>query len=76
MMNLENSKQFLTIRDIQEYLNISKSAAYELTHRKDFPTCRIGGSVRIPRQAFLSWVEMNTSIPPQLRTFMAASALV
>ena len=73
-MNSENIQQFLTIRDIQEYLNISASSAYELTHRKDFPVCRVGGSVRIPRQAFLAWVDMKTSISPQLLSFMAVSA--
>jgi excisionase family DNA binding protein len=66
------TQQFLTIRDIQEYLNISQSAAYDLTHRKDFPVCRVGGSVRIPSKAFYAWVEMKTSISPQLRSYMAA----
>jgi len=65
-------KAFLTIRDVQNYLNISQSAAYELAHRKDFPCCRIGGTIRVPRDAFFAWVEMKTSIAPQLRSFMAA----
>lgn len=69
---MKTTQQFLTIRDIQEYLNISQSAAYDLTHRKDFPVCRVGGSVRIPSDAFYSWVEMKTSISPQLRSYMAA----
>ena len=71
-MNSENIQQFLTIRDIREYLNISMSAAYELTHRKDFPVCRVGGSVRIPGDAFFAWVKMKTNISPQLRSYMAA----
>ncbi|WP_418738266.1 helix-turn-helix domain-containing protein [Dysosmobacter sp.] len=44
-------------------MNISQSKAYELAHRKDFPVCRFGGSIRIPREAFLSWVEQHTCIP-------------
>lgn len=70
---MKTTQQFLTIRDIQDYLNISQSAAYELAHRKDFPVCRVGGSVRIPREAFLAWVDMKTHITPQLRSYMAAA---
>lgn len=34
---------YLTIADIKNYLNISQAAAYELSHRTDFPVCRFGG---------------------------------
>ena len=30
-------KNYLTVADIKSYLCISTTAAYELTHRKDFP---------------------------------------
>lgn len=68
---MENSRNlltshYLTIADIKCYLNISQSAAYELTHRKDFPVCRFGSSIRIPRDAFLAWVEARTYIPTAL----------
>ena len=46
--------QYLTVANVGRYLNISQSKAYELAHRKDFPVCRFGGSIRIPREAFLS----------------------
>ena len=63
-MNNEILKHdFLTVGDVGRYLNVSQSKAYELTHRKDFPVCRFGGSVRIPRQAFLMWVEKMTHLP-------------
>ena len=55
--------QYLTVANVGRYLNISQSKAYELAHRKDFPVCRFGGSIRIPREAFLSWVEQHTCIP-------------
>ena len=57
---------FMTITDVKVYLNISLSAAYQLSRRKDFPVCRIGGSIRIPRDAFLCWVESRTYIPTNL----------
>lgn len=54
---------FLTVDEIRRYLNLSQSKAYELTHRKDFPVCRFGGSIRIPRDAFLAWVQTMTRYP-------------
>ena len=59
------TKEYLTVSDIQHWLNISQGSAYGLTHRKDFPVCRFGGSIRIPRVPFLAWVEANTSNPCQ-----------
>ena len=67
-MNEKNSlvHEYLTIADVRKYLNISQSKAYELSHRKDFPVCRLGGSIRIPRTAFLAWVEQHTFVPAGL----------
>ncbi len=65
MKNKTNSS-YLTVRDISEYLNISKSQAYELTHRKDFPVSHFGGAIRIPRELFLQWVESQTHVPASL----------
>lgn len=66
---MENSKKmtintdYLTISDVKHYLNIGQSAAYELSHRKDFPVCRFGSCIWVPREAFLVWVERHTHIP-------------
>ena len=60
--NIEPSA-FLTVAEVGRYLHISLSAAYELTRRGDFPVARFGGSVRIPRAAFLEWVDARISVP-------------
>lgn len=52
--------EYLTAGEIARYLHISLSKAYELTRQPDFPICRLGGVVRIPRDAFLAWVAQNT----------------
>lgn len=65
------SHEYLTVADVKGYLNISQAAAYELTHRTDFPVCRFGGSIRIPRDAFLAWVDSKTHIPADLAHYMA-----
>lgn len=59
-------KNYLTVSDIKSYLCISSTAAYELTHRKDFPVCRLGSSIRIPTQPFLAWVDKHTHMPADL----------
>ncbi len=59
-------KNYLTVADIKSYLDISTAAAYELTHRKDFPVCRLGSSIRIPADLFLAWIDQHTHIPAEL----------
>lgn len=61
---------YMTVADVERYLNISKGAAYSLTKRSDFPICRFGGSIRIPRDAFLVWVEKMTAIPKEIKVRM------
>ena len=58
-----NDTEYLTVGDIQRWLNISQGTAYGLTHRQDFPVCRFGGSIRIPRTPFLAWLEAHTHNP-------------
>lgn len=55
--------EYLTVAQVKDYLNISLGKAYELTHRKDFPSCHFGGSIRIPRELFLAWVKERTYVP-------------
>lgn len=60
------SRNYYTVTDIKNILKISQSAAYELTHRRDFPVCKFGGTIRIPEDAFWSWVDARTYIPTTL----------
>lgn len=68
MENTRNNEdcKFFTIAQVQKYLNISQSAAYQLSRRKDFPVCRFGGNIRVPKDAFFAWVEARTYIPTAL----------
>ena len=66
-MNHEILKnEYLTVKDIQNYLNISQGKAYQLAHRKDFPVVRFGSCTRVPRELFLRWVEKQTKVPTDL----------
>ena len=68
MKNDTMMHDYMTVADIGLYLNISQSKAYELTRRKDFPVCRFGGAIRIPRVNFLAWVERMTYLPAELKS--------
>ena len=70
-MNTVKSAGFMTVAEVKNYLNISQAAAYELTHRSDFPVSRIGGAIRIPRDAFLAWVDLRTHIPKDVAAAMS-----
>ncbi|PES08130.1 helix-turn-helix domain-containing protein [Bacillus cereus] len=47
----------LKAEDVQKFLNISRSSAYALMKRNDFPTITIGKSKRVKAEDFLKWFE-------------------
>lgn len=59
----KNLPQALTVRDVQNFLNISQAKAYQLFNSKGFPAISITeskrGGKRILREDFLSWVEQQ-----------------
>ena len=46
--------------DVAKTLNISRTYAYALFHRQDFPSLQIGNRMLVPRDRFLKWIEDNT----------------
>ena len=57
---------YLTVANLRDYLSISQAAAYQLVHRKDFPSTQIGGCIRIPKDALRAWLNKHTYIPADL----------
>lgn len=49
--------EVMTIKDIQEFLKISKNTAYDLIKREEFPVVRLGRLLRINREKFLEWFD-------------------
>lgn len=45
-------QQYITVKDIQKILHISRNSAYKLIKRPDFPKTQIGHSIRIPIKKF------------------------
>ena len=58
--NYEGLPLFLNAEFISEILGISISSAYELMHKKDFPTLKVGNRMVVPKEKFRLWVEKNT----------------
>jgi excisionase family DNA binding protein len=47
----------LTVKDVQDFLGVSKVTAYETVNRLGFPKIKLGRAIRISKPAFLDWLE-------------------
>ncbi len=47
----------LNADEVSLFLGISRSQAYELTRRIDFPAFKVGKRILIPREKFLEWID-------------------
>lgn len=59
MDNLNNSL-VLNVEELANFLKISKSSAYALTRRKDFPKVKVNKRTIIPTEALREWLRQNT----------------
>lgn len=49
----------LTVKDLQELLNIGRDKAYSLMHSKSFPSMRLGRKYYVQEQAIQEWLVKN-----------------
>lgn len=52
----------LSVKDVQEYLNLSSTSAYRLFNDKDFPSFKVGGSKRVTAEDFSQWLQKQKNI--------------
>jgi excisionase family DNA binding protein len=52
----------LTMGDIQRTMRVAKKTAYDPAHRDGFPAIRLGRTIRVPREAFLRWLDQQAGI--------------
>ena len=57
--SMDELPRVLEVSDIQRIMGISRTTAYELVHRPDFPAFRSGRLIRISREAFFEWMAKN-----------------
>lgn len=43
-------RDFLTVKELQDYLRIGKNKTYALVNQNDFPKIRLGGTYIIPTE--------------------------
>ena len=53
----------MTAEQLASALQISKSGAYALLNRSDFPTLRIGGRKMVMKKDLLEWLNSCTNKP-------------
>ena len=53
----------MTAEQLASALQISKSGAYALLSRPDFPTLRIGGRKMVMKKDLLEWLNSRTNRP-------------
>lgn len=51
----------LSVAEVQKALGIGRNSVYDLVNRADFPKIRMGRKIIIPRDAFLRWLDQQTS---------------
>lgn len=50
------STEFLTVKQLQKILKISRVNAYKIVKDPSFPTFRVGNQIRIPKDALDRWI--------------------
>lgn len=50
----------LSVKELSEFLGISKSGAYELVKTKGFPVVKIGARVLIPKDKLIEWIDKQS----------------
>jgi excisionase family DNA binding protein len=49
----------LTLKHLQDVLGLSRAKTYELAHTRGFPVVRFGRAIRVPREAFVRWLDQQ-----------------
>ncbi len=61
-LQAETLPPVMTITDVGRWLKVSRNTAYDLAHQEGFPVVRIGRTMRVPREAFLRWLDTQTGV--------------
>ena len=55
-----SEKLTLSVTETAEALGVSRPTVYQLLHREDFPSFKVGTRTLINRQRLQSWVDAQT----------------
>lgn len=65
-MNIDDLN-VLTVPDVAEILKISTKSAYKLFNKQGFPSFKIGNSLRVCEDSFLSWLKSQERVSKRVR---------
>lgn len=51
---------FFNAELVGKVLGISSTTAYELMHREDFPSIKIGNRIIVPKEKFIEWANKQS----------------
>ncbi|MDP4085099.1 MAG: helix-turn-helix domain-containing protein [Bacillota bacterium] len=51
--------EVLEVKDIQDFLGIGRSQAYQLVKSNSFHAVTVGKRILVPKKSFLNWFEGN-----------------
>lgn len=60
--SLDEMPVTLNADEMAEVLHISRARAYQLLHRSDFPTLKIGRRLLVTKDALRDWMRKNTRV--------------
>lgn len=60
--SIEDLPAMLSIPQVASALNISRTSAYELAHRKNFPAILIGSRIIVPKDRLVAWIDNKLSL--------------
>ena len=61
MKKVVSDQRALSVAEMAETLGISRTTAYELVNREDFPSMRIGQRIIVPVDALDRWLERGVA---------------
>lgn len=57
--NYDDLPGVLSVKELKDYLGISRAGAYQLLHRQDFPTLHVASRVLVAKDKLLVWMEQH-----------------
>jgi excisionase family DNA binding protein len=62
VLNASAHPMLLTVKDVEDELQLGRTRTYELVRSGELPVVRIGRAVRVPRDSLRRWIEERASI--------------
>ncbi len=62
MKDLSEFHEIMETADIMDFFGLSKSGAYRLMRKKDFPSFKLLGRYSVQKQSLIKWLERQEQI--------------